>query len=165
MHFFADFAEIKKSNVIQIKKYLAQNWGKKRYFYAHLLQPIWNLNRVLTWFKVIPRISFFYGVIWRILNSAVYFLTETKKLQLAMRASHLSKIKIDQNHKICLQILDIWCKNIRSKCSDSKIFFVQCHPSFFGGVKFKFDDHEIAQLEVKVGALETPKHPRNKSFI
>ena len=30
-------------------------------------------NVVLTWFRVIPRISFFYGVIWRILSSAVYF--------------------------------------------------------------------------------------------
>ena len=38
------------------------------------------------------------------------------------------------------------------------------HPSFFGGIKFKFDDHEKAQWGVIVGGLETPKHLRNKSF-
>ena len=38
------------------------------------------------------------------------------------------------------------------------------HPSFFGGVKFKLDDHERTQWGVIVGALGTPKHLRNKSF-
>ena len=38
------------------------------------------------------------------------------------------------------------------------------HPSFFGGVKFKLDDHERTQWGVIVGALGTSKHLRNKSF-
>ena len=39
------------------------------------------------------------------------------------------------------------------------------HPSFFGGVKFKLDDHERTRWGVIVGALGTPKQPRNKSFM
>ena len=38
------------------------------------------------------------------------------------------------------------------------------HPSFFGGIKFKLDDHERTQWGVIVGALGTSKHLRNKSF-
>ena len=40
-----------------------------------------------------------------------------------MVISHIVKIKIDQNCKTCLQILDIWCKNVRQKCRDLKKFF------------------------------------------
>ena len=39
------------------------------------------------------------------------------------------------------------------------------HPSFFGGVKFKLDDHEKTQWGVIVGTLGTSKHLRNKSFM
>ena len=42
---------------------------------------------------------------------------------------HIAKIKIDQNRKIRLQILDMWCKIVREKCRDSKKKF--CTMSFF----------------------------------
>ena len=44
-------------------------------------------------------------------------------------SSHIAKIKIDQNRKIRLQILDMWCKNVKEKCRDSKKNF--CTMSFF----------------------------------
>ena len=34
--------------------------------------------------------------------------------------SHIAKINIDQNCKIHLQSLDIWCKNVRRNCRDLK---------------------------------------------
>ena len=43
--------------------------------------------------------------------------------------AHIAKIKIDQNRKTHLQILDMWCKNVRKKCRDSKKIF--CTMSFF----------------------------------
>ena len=43
--------------------------------------------------------------------------------------SHIAKIKIDQNRKTRLQILDMWCKIVREKCRDSKKIF--CMMSFF----------------------------------
>ena len=34
--------------------------------------------------------------------------------------THLAKINLNRNCKIRLQILDIWCKNVRQKCRESK---------------------------------------------
>ena len=44
-------------------------------------------------------------------------------------SSQIAKIKIDQNRKTRLQILDMWCKIVREKCRDSKKIF--CTMSFF----------------------------------
>ena len=38
----------------------------------------------------------------------------------ALLEAHIVKIKIDQNRKTRLQILDIWCKNVRKKSRDLK---------------------------------------------
>ena len=43
--------------------------------------------------------------------------------------AHIAKIKIDQNRKTRLQILDMWCKIVREKYRDSKKNF--CTMSFF----------------------------------
>merc|ERR1712020_19586 len=40
-------------------------------------------------------------------------------------STSVAKIKINQNRKIQLQILDMWCKIVREKCRDSKKNFVR----------------------------------------
>ena len=37
-----------------------------------------------------------------------------------LKNAHIAKIKIDQNRKMHLQILDILCKNVRQNCRDLK---------------------------------------------
>ena len=55
--------------------------------------------------------------------------TNVEPGRFSLGKSHRVKIKIDQNRKIHLQILDMWCKNVREKCRDSKKNF--CTMSFF----------------------------------
>ena len=50
------------------------------------------------------------------------------RISTGLGGTHLAKIKINQNCKIRLQILDIWCKNVRQKCRESKKKF--CKMSF-----------------------------------
>ena len=43
-----------------------------------------------------------------------------------MTHTYVAKIKIDQNCKIHLQILDILCKNVGQNCRDLKKKFTRC---------------------------------------
>ena len=54
---------------------------------------------------------------------------KSKNLALIGLPAHIAKIKIDQNHKTRLQILDMWCKNVKEKCIDLKK--ISCTMSFF----------------------------------
>ena len=45
-------------------------------------------------------------------------------LKYSLYSSHIAKIKIDQNRKTCLQILNMWCKNVKEKRRDSKKIFL-----------------------------------------
>ena len=50
---------------------------------------------------------------------------------------HIAKIKIDQNCKTHLQILDIWCKNVKQNCRDLKKKIPRC--PFFKNLEMYFE--------------------------
>ena len=64
--------------------------------------------------------------------------------------SHLAKIKINQNCRTGLQILDIWCKNVRQKCRESK------KKKFHGGLFCKSRLSKMASTKTNKIEKRTP---------